>query len=120
MGDFQKAAALPSTPTFRQNKNLAQLREALDLTQEALAETIDVDRRYVQGLEYGDYWPSLPVLSRLKEAFDCDWDDRWKVVKSKNRNDNPVLCNSINFAIIPRSQVALGNASVRATSLPQP
>jgi hypothetical protein len=31
-----------------------------------------------------------------------------------------VSCNSINFAIVPRSQVVLGNASVRATSLPQP
>lgn len=65
----------PSPQRRRFGKNLVQLREALDLTQEALAEKIDVDRRYVQGLEYGDYWPSLPVLSRLKKAFDCDWDD---------------------------------------------
>lgn len=66
----------PPCPQRRRfGKNLVQLREALDLTQETLAEMIDVDRRYVQGLEYGDYWPSLPVLARLKEAFDCNWDD---------------------------------------------
>jgi len=69
----QKPAPSPQRRQF--GKNLLQLREALGLTQEALAEMINVDRRYVQGLEYGDYWPSLPVLSRLKEAFDCDWDD---------------------------------------------
>ena len=65
----------PCAQRRRFGKNLVHLREALDLTQEALAEEIDVDRRYVQGLEYGDYWPSLPVLSRLKEALDCEWAD---------------------------------------------
>jgi transcriptional regulator with XRE-family HTH domain len=65
----------PNPQRRRFGKNLLRLRETLGLTQETLAERLDVDRRYIQGLEYGDYWPSLPVLSRLKAAFDCDWDD---------------------------------------------
>ena len=65
----------PSHLRKRFGKNIAQLRKALHLTQWVLAEMIDVDRRYIQGLEYGDYWPSLPVLARLKQALDCDWED---------------------------------------------
>jgi transcriptional regulator with XRE-family HTH domain len=65
----------PSPQRKRFGKNVAQLRKTLKFTQWELAEAIDVDRRYIQGLEYGDYWPSLPVLARLKQALDCDWED---------------------------------------------
>jgi DNA-binding XRE family transcriptional regulator len=65
---FQKPP--PNSQRRRFGKNLAQLREALSLTQETLAEKIDLDIRDIQGLEYGDYWPSLPVLSRLKAVLE--------------------------------------------------
>jgi transcriptional regulator with XRE-family HTH domain len=44
-------------------------------TQARLAEMADVEWKYIQWLEYGRSWPSLPVLSRLKIALDCDWND---------------------------------------------
>jgi transcriptional regulator with XRE-family HTH domain len=78
----------PSKQRQQFGRNLLDLREALGLTQEALAETINVDRRYIQGLEYGDYWPSLPVLSRLKEAFDCDWGDLLQGCEGKRAKRN--------------------------------
>ena len=78
----KKPAHSPQRRRF--GKNLAELRKALDLTQESLAEAVDVERRYIQGLEYGDYWPSLPVLARLKEALDCDWSDLLDGCESKH------------------------------------
>jgi transcriptional regulator with XRE-family HTH domain len=45
------------------------------LTQEKLAEKAVVSVRYVQSVEAGEYFPSLPTLARLKSALRCDWND---------------------------------------------
>ena len=45
------------------------------MTQEHLAEKIGTSARYVQSLEAGEYFPSLPTLVRLKSALRCNWEE---------------------------------------------
>ena len=56
-------------------RNLSKLRGASGLTQERLCELADIDRSYLQRLEKGQFNPTLEVLTRLKKAFKCSWDD---------------------------------------------
>lgn len=50
-----------------------RLRGARGLTQEKLAELVDVDRRYIQRIEAGTANPGIDVLTRLKEALNARW-----------------------------------------------
>ncbi len=59
---------------MRFGKNIAALRGRRNLTQEKLAEKAGVSARYVQSVEAGEYFPSLPTLARLKSALRCDWE----------------------------------------------
>ena len=59
----------------RFGKNIASLRAQRKLTQEHLAEKIGTSARYVQSLEAGEYFPSLPTLVRLKSALRCNWEE---------------------------------------------
>ena len=54
-------------------KNTAILRMRRNLTQEKLAEKVGVSVRYLQSVEAGEYFPSLPTLVRLKFVLRCDW-----------------------------------------------
>jgi DNA-binding XRE family transcriptional regulator len=54
---------------------VAGLRARRELTQERLAEKVGVSARYVQSLEAGEYFPSLPTLVKLKTALRCDWNE---------------------------------------------
>ena len=57
-------------------RNLSRLRERSRMTQEQLAEASDLSWRYVQTLEAGSLAnPSLRVLSGLKRALCCTWDE---------------------------------------------
>jgi transcriptional regulator with XRE-family HTH domain len=47
----------------------------LDLTQEQVAEKTGVSARYIQNVEAGDNFPSLPTLVKLKTALRCGWED---------------------------------------------
>jgi len=69
----QKAEFCPHRRRF--GKNIATLRARRKLTQEALAEKVEVSPRYVQSLEAGEYFPSLPTLVRLRAALRCDWNE---------------------------------------------
>lgn len=62
-------------PLGRFGKNLSRLRSKRSLTQEQLAEKVDLHVRYLQKLEAGVGHPSLIVLSRLKRALECRWDE---------------------------------------------
>jgi len=55
--------------------NVVSLRERRKLTQEKLAEKVGVSARYIQSVEAGEYFPSLPTLVRLRSALRCDWAD---------------------------------------------
>jgi DNA-binding XRE family transcriptional regulator len=59
----------------RFGKNIAALRTRRDLTQEKLAEKMGVSARYVQSLEAGEYFPSLPILVNLRAALRCHWEE---------------------------------------------
>jgi transcriptional regulator with XRE-family HTH domain len=68
---FQKPKPCPHRTKF--GGNIAFLREGRKLTQEQLAEKIGVSARYVQSLEAGEYFPSLPKLVKLKSILRCGW-----------------------------------------------
>gem|GEM_PF-1684609 len=59
----------------RFGKNVASLRRRRNLTQEKLAEKIGTSARYIQSIEAGEYFPSLPTLARLKTVFRCKWSE---------------------------------------------
>ena len=59
----------------RFGRNVAALRGRRALTQERLAEKVGASARYIQSVEAGDYFPSLPTLVRLRLALRCRWDE---------------------------------------------
>ena len=59
----------------RLGKNLAAFRLRRGLTQEKLAEKVGVSARYIQNVEAGENYPSLPTLVRLRAALRCDWNE---------------------------------------------
>ncbi len=69
----RKPKSSPSRTRF--GKNIASMRAGGKLTQEMLAEKIGTSVRYVQSLEAGEYFPSLPTLVRLKATLRCDWNE---------------------------------------------
>ena len=62
-------------------RNLARLREAAGLTQEKVAEQVDLSGRHYQKLEAGSVTPTFGVLINLKRALHCDWNDLFKAIK---------------------------------------
>jgi transcriptional regulator with XRE-family HTH domain len=69
----RKPKSCPHRTRF--GKNIASLRGRRKLTQEELAEKIGTSARYVQSLEAGEYFPSLPTLVHLKSALRCNWEE---------------------------------------------
>jgi DNA-binding XRE family transcriptional regulator len=49
------------------------MRKKCGLTQESLAEKIGVSAWYVQAVERGVNFPSLPILSKFKHTLGCSW-----------------------------------------------
>jgi transcriptional regulator with XRE-family HTH domain len=59
---------------MRFGKNIASLRARRNLTQEKLAEKAGLSTRYIQSVEAGEYFPSLPTLAHLRAALRCSWE----------------------------------------------
>ena len=57
----------------RLGKNIAGLRLKAGLTQDQLAEKLDVTTRYLQKLEGGIHTPSLALLLNLRKMLKADW-----------------------------------------------
>ena len=55
--------------------NLRRERMSRGITQEALAEKVELNIRTVQKIEAGDVNILLTTVIRLKKALGCDWDD---------------------------------------------
>ena len=59
----------------RLRENVCSLRAQRGLTQEQVAEKAGVSARYIQSVEAGEYFPSLPTLVRLRAVLRCDWEE---------------------------------------------
>lgn len=55
-------------------KHLVCLRQNANLTQERLAELVELSPRHLQAIEAGDYWPTLPTLRKLHRALQVSWE----------------------------------------------
>ena len=69
----RKPAPCPARTRFGQN--VAGLRRREALTQETLAEAVELSVRYLQSLEAGEYFPALPTLVRLRQHLRASWDE---------------------------------------------
>ncbi|MEI8042375.1 MAG: helix-turn-helix transcriptional regulator [Verrucomicrobiota bacterium] len=54
---------------------IRRYRRKAGLTQEGLAERVDVSPRYIQSVEAGEYFPSLATLVRLRAVLRCEWNE---------------------------------------------
>jgi DNA-binding XRE family transcriptional regulator len=66
---------LSATHLKQFGQNVICLRNRLGMTQERMAEKVEISSRYFQSIEAGKRWPSLGVLLRLKKALECEWPD---------------------------------------------
>jgi transcriptional regulator with XRE-family HTH domain len=60
-----------------------RLRAKAKLTQEKLAEKVGLTARYIQQIEAGDNWPSLPKLAAIRESLKCSWEDLMAEIEIK-------------------------------------
>lgn len=58
----------------RLGANIQAQRKAAGVTQERLAEVIDVHPRIVQKIEAGDLNPKSTTLIRIQRALGCPWE----------------------------------------------
>ncbi|HWB02950.1 MAG TPA: helix-turn-helix transcriptional regulator [Verrucomicrobiales bacterium] len=63
------------SPRKALGRNVSRLRHSAGMTQERLAEAVEIDRRYVQRIERGTANPGIDVLARMKSAFGCSWNE---------------------------------------------
>lgn len=73
---------------------IKELRRRKKLSQEELAELIDVNFRTIQRLETGKNIPSLETLTKLAEAFEIDICDLFAVEHLASREE---IINNINI-----------------------
>jgi len=62
-------------------RNIARLRERANLTQEKVAEKLDISARHFQKLEAGTVSPTFGVLLRLRRALGCTWEELFESLK---------------------------------------
>jgi len=80
---------LSNSAKTRLGQNVVKLRHLSGITQEKLAELAEIDRRYVQRIEGGTANPGVEVLTRLRIALNCNWDEllnRWS--KPQNQSEH--------------------------------
>lgn len=54
---------------------IREIRKGMRLSQEQLAEKVDVDPRYISRIELGKCFPSLGTLDKIAHAFDVELRD---------------------------------------------
>ena len=69
---FKNRSKLPQLGVF--GANVRRERVARGLTQEKLAELMDINPRTVQKIEAGNLNILLTTILRLQAALDCPWD----------------------------------------------
>jgi len=65
--------------------NLRRLRNAKELSQEALAHEAGVSRGYLSQLEVGEFYASLKVIGRLAEALNVEPAELLRLPRRKSR-----------------------------------
>ncbi len=73
-------------------KRLRELRKRRGISQERLAELIEVDPTTVSNIENGKNYPTMSNLYKLLEVLDCTFTEAFDF-EHKNNNDN--LINQI-------------------------
>ena len=63
---------------------LREFREALGLTQERLAERVQVSRQTINSIEAGRYVPSLELALKLGQIFKCQVEDLFRASEVDN------------------------------------
>jgi transcriptional regulator with XRE-family HTH domain len=56
-------------------RNIGRLRSQSGLTQEKLAEAAEISRGFLQEIEKGAKNPTINVVSRLRRALRCSWEE---------------------------------------------
>ncbi len=67
--------AKPIKPHAVVGRNIVRIRAARDMTQEKLAERLDIDRRSLQRIEAGSWNMTIDYLDRFRRALRCSWAD---------------------------------------------
>jgi len=58
---------------------LKEVREGMGLTQEKLADRVDVSRQTINSIEGGRYIPSLELALKLGHLFNCHVEDLFRL-----------------------------------------
>lgn len=61
--------------------SVQQYRQAAGLTQEELAQEVDVTRQTVIAIEKGNYTPSVALALKLAQVFKCTVEDMFNIKK---------------------------------------
>ncbi len=61
-------------PHQQLGSNVCRRRLELGLTQEQLAEQAEISRRYLQQIEAGEMNPTINIVTRIRVALRCSWD----------------------------------------------
>jgi len=68
------SSQIDSVP-YKIGRNVARLRLNARLTQEQLAEKVDIGLRHLQRIEAGEKSPSMKTFVRIKKVLNVDWSD---------------------------------------------
>ena len=75
VGEYANIRTMPSRIRIMFGRNVIRLRNKRDLTQQQLAEKLDVDRSYEQRIESGQARPSPEIVIGLSLALECRPDE---------------------------------------------
>lgn len=76
-------------------KQLKEIRKSKKLTQEQLAELVNVDTKHISFLETGRNFPSADLLEKLKNVFDIEYSDLFDFKNSKDKQNEISRINNL-------------------------
>ena len=71
----KKGETLITPERFQLGKNINRLRTTKNLTQQLLADQVQISRRFLQRIEKGAANPGIDVLSRIRKGLKCSWNE---------------------------------------------
>ncbi len=74
---------------------IKQLRKSMGLTQEQLAEKIDMDSKHLSKIENGLHLPTYKTLAKLAEFLKLDIEEIENAALNKNEELNPAYLKSL-------------------------